>query len=217
MKQYIFLVSFFFIFSNSYSQALQKGNLDLHAGAGFGVYTFTSNDYEENTTNGVPGLLNLGLAYQVTDGLSLGIDYERNGFVTDSDSNTKAVTQNFSLTVGYNVINGDKNVLQAFFQLGTSSFRFDNFNDQDYLTSRGSQIQLGAAWKHYFGETFGMFLNFSVPYYSYNEFKNSSGDVYKIGRVVNINGVPTFESKVYQAKMVGVNFRAGLAFKFGGG
>jgi len=217
MRKIIVLASLLLIISNTFSQALQKGNLDVRVGAGFGIYTFTSNDYEDNTTNALPGLFNLGLAYQISDAFSLGLDYERNGFVTDPDSNNKAISQNVGITAGYNFVNGEKNVLLAFFQLGYSSLRIDDFNESEYVTTRGSQIQLGAAWKHYFGETLGMFINFSIPFYSYNEFKNSKGDVYEVSRVTSVNGIPTIESKVFQAKMTGVNFRAGLAFKFGGG
>ena len=70
MKKCLFYALFLFTFSSAFSQALQKGNFDLHAGVGFGIYTFSSNDYEDNSTNAYPGLINLGLAYQISDELA---------------------------------------------------------------------------------------------------------------------------------------------------
>lgn len=213
MKKSIALVFLVLINFCARSQALSKGNFDLHLGTGFGFYTLTSNDYKNNSSGAVPGLLNLGLAYQISDGFSLGLDYERNGFVTDRDSNTKAVSQNFGLTAGYNFLNKEKNVLQGFFHVGSSSFRFDNFNDQEYVVAKGTQLQFGVKWMHYFGETAGLFMNLSLPYYNYTEFKNSNGDVYKVTE--HVNGIPTGNSRVFQASMTGINLRIGLALKFG--
>lgn len=215
MKKVFLVFTSFLLTSATFSQVLVKGVIDVHTGLGFGIYSLKSNDYEDNTGGALPGLFNAGASYQITDGFFLGLDYERNGFATESDSNEKAVSQNFGLTGGYNFLNKEKNALQVFLTVGTSRFRYDNFNSEDYITSRGTQVQLGLTWKHYFGETFGMFMNFSIPYYSYNEFSNSKGDRYEVGRVVTVNGIPEYESKVFQLTMSGVNFRAGITLKFG--
>lgn len=194
------------------AQVLKKGNIDTYLGVGFGYYTLNSNLFENETSAVVPGLINLGAAYQITDGFALGLDYERNGFVTNADSNNKAVSQNFGLRASYNVLNKEKNALKAFIVLGTSTFRFDDLDTKNYAVSRGSQFQIGGEWKHYFGGKLGMFLNFSIPFYSYNEFKDEDGDVWEDSR---LNGT-VIETRVVQIKMNGVNFRTGITFKFGG-
>jgi len=216
MRKLLFLALAITTISSVFSQALVKGNFDIHLGTGFGVYTLTTNDYTDNTTGAVPGLLNIGAGYQITDAFVLGIDFERNGFATDPDSNNRAISQNFGLTAGYNFLNKEKNVLQAFLHVGTSNFTFENLDNQNDVKASGTQIQFGMAWKHYFGEVAGMFINFSIPYYSYNTFKNSDGDTYEVGRTTIVNGQPKYESRVFQATMTGVNFRIGLALKFGG-
>lgn len=215
MKSYFKMMAIFIVtYTNVESQILTKGDVDISLGVGFGIYTFTTNDYEDNSTAALPGLVNINAAYQLSDKFALGITFERNGFVTDPDSNIRATSLNFGLTAGYNIVNSEKNVLQPFLVVGSSNFRFDNYNNQDYVKSNGTQVQLGLSWKHFFGETIGMFLNFSIPYYSYNEFVNSNGDTYEVSRLVTKNGVPVIESRVLQGVMSGVNFRTGVNLRF---
>ncbi|MEQ8323784.1 MAG: hypothetical protein RIC15_02230 [Vicingaceae bacterium] len=200
-----------FVVFQAQSQALQKGNVDIHLGVGFGIYSFTSNDFEDNTGAGVPGLFSLGVAYQLSDKWSLGINYERNGFVTDPDSNNRAVSNNVGLVGGFNFVNSEKNVLHVNLEAGYSTFRYDDFKDEDYVIGTGSQIQLGAGWKHYFGGVMGMYMNFSVPFFNYSQFKNSEGEQLVVRRT-NIFGITT-ESRDYSITMNGVNFRIGLLVK----
>ena len=211
MRSVLFLFITSIVFNSAYSQVLQKGNVDINAGVGFGIYTITSNDYEDEKSAGVPGLLTLGVAYQLTDAWSIGLNYERNGFVTDPDSNNKAVLNNMGITGSYNFVNGEKNVLHAFLGIGYSSFRYDNLKDEEYVVGKGPQFQLGAGWKHYFGGKIGMYMNFSVPYYNYTKFKNGDGEELKIYRT-NVLG-QVIENKTYTISMVGANFRIGLLLK----
>ena len=214
MKLFITTLLFLIISTTGFSQALQKGNIDARAGLGFGIYNFKINSFESEEGAAVPGLLNVGLAYRITDDFSLGIDYERNGFATDADSNSKVVSHNFGITAGYSFLNSEKNVLTPFLQIGAGGLRFDNFDNQEYVTASGIQVQLGLAWNHYFGETFGMFANVSVPGYFYSKFKNSKGDVYEDSRVVIDNqGNASLETRVVNGTMTGVNIRLGLALK----
>ncbi len=207
------LLVIFFSFA-AYAQALQKGNIDVHAGVGFGIYNFTIKSFETENADAVPGLINLGASYRISDAFSLGLDYERNGFVTDADSNEQVVSQNFGITAGYSLVNSDKNVLTPFFQIGATRLKFENFDNQDYVTASGLQLQFGLAWNHYFGERFGLFINASTPYYSYNKFKSSNGDVYEESRIVNDSqGNPIVETRVVDGNMTGINIRLGLALK----
>ncbi|MEQ8360282.1 MAG: outer membrane beta-barrel protein [Cytophagales bacterium] len=214
MKLFITSFLILLISNTGFSQALQKGDIDVHAGLGFGIYNFTIKAFETENADAVPGLLNAGAAYRISDAFALGIDYERNGFVTDADSNSKVVSQNFGITAGYSLLNSDKNVLTPFFQIGATRLKFENFDNQDYVTANGLQLQFGLAWNHYFGERFGMFINASAPYYSYSKFKSSNGDVYEESRVVNDSqGNPVVETRVVDGYMTGVNIRLGLALK----
>ena len=172
MKKVLGISAAIFFTLNIYSQSIEKGDFLIKAGVGFGVYSLSSNDYEESSNAGVPGLIPLSLTYHVSEKFGLGLEYERNGFVTDS-SHKKAISHNFGVKASYNFVNSEKNTLSAFFYLGSSSFRFDNFDDRDYITGSGSLVQFGSEWNHFFGEKIGMFINFSIPYFSYNTFKYS--------------------------------------------
>ncbi len=217
MKRFILLIISAFFMQSAFSQIMQKGNFDIRAGVGFGVYNFNTTAYEDNQHSAVPGLFNLGIAYQISDDFSLGLDYERNGFVTDDSTDSKVVSQNIGVTASYHFINGEKNALAAFLTVGTSNLKFEDFDDSETVTARGTQVQVGLAWRHYFSDNFGFFLNTSFPYYSYNEFKNSNGDVYEDSRIVTgPGGVPIIESRTVSGVMTGINLRIGLALKFGG-
>jgi hypothetical protein len=193
------------------AQVLQKGNFDIHAGLGFGVYGVTSNDFDDDNSSGVPGLVSLGVAYQVSDDWSLGINYERMGFLTESDSNNKAVANNFGAVVAYNIVNNDKNAFNVSLEIGYSSFRYDDFKEQEYVIGSGPEFQLGTSWKHYFGDKIGMYLNLSVPYFYYTNFKNGDDDKLKVYQYDSQGAV--IDERLFNVSMVGVNFRFGMLIK----
>lgn len=196
------------------AQALEKGDFDVKAGLGFGVYSLSSNEFEDNSGAGIAGLINVSGVYQFSNAFSAGLDFERNGFATDQDSNQRARSLNFGFVLNYNLLNAEKNVIQPFLQFGWSNFTFDNYDQGDYVQSRGSYFQLGLTWKHYFTDGFGMFVNASCPWYSYNEFQNSKGQTYEISRNTGTLSNPDVETRVFQVHMMGLNVRTGLAFKF---
>jgi hypothetical protein len=193
------------------SQALQKGDLDIHAGTGFGILNLTTNDFEDDQHTGVPGLLSLGVAYQFNEKWSVGLNYERMGFLTEADSNEKAVTHNFGLISYYNLSNNEKNVFSILLDAGISSFRYDDFKEEDYVTSTGFMIQPGGSWKHYWGDHIGFYLNLSVPIAYYSEFRNKDDDLLEVSEYDAQSMV--IRSRVFDLSMVGVNFRAGLVLK----
>jgi len=211
MKYFIVLAISVLTINTTNAQALLKGDVDIHAGVGFGVYGITSNDFDDSKSTGVPGLISLGAAYQLSDAWSVGLNYERNGFATDPDSNHKAILNNIGIVGAYNFVNSDKNVLNVAVELGFSSFRYDDFKNEEYVIGTGPQFQFGAGWKHYFGGKVGMYMNFSVPFYKYSKFKNADGDELKVyqrdvfGQVI--------EEKTYTISMSGANFRIGLLLK----
>ncbi|MEQ8562085.1 MAG: hypothetical protein RID18_11310, partial [Cytophagales bacterium] len=75
MKLFITSFLILLISNTGFSQALQKGDIDVHAGLGFGIYNFTIKAFETENADAVPGLLNAGAAYRISDAFALGIDY----------------------------------------------------------------------------------------------------------------------------------------------
>ena len=208
----IILSLFFYGFGTSIGngQALTKGDFDIHLGTGFGIFSITTNDFEDNQHTGVPGLFSLGVAYQLNDKWSIGINYERMGFLTEADSNEKAVTQNFGIIGSYYFSNNEKNAFSTFLEVGGSSFRYDDFKQEDYVTSSGFMIQPGVSWKHYWGKA-GFYLNFSIPYAYYDEFRNKDDDVLTVSEYDPQAMV--IRSRQFDLNMIGVNFRAGLVLR----
>ena len=211
MKNIIISLLAIFAVNQASAQALEKGDFDIHVGLGFGIYSVTSNDFEDDNSAGVPGLFSVGIAYQLSDKWSLGLKYERMGFLTEADSNHKAVSNNFGVVVAYNFINAEKDILNASFETGYSSFRYDDFKDQAYVIGSGPEFQLSATWKHYFGEKFGMYMNMSVPYFYYTNFKNGEDDKLKVASYDSQGNL--IEERLFSVSMVGVNFRVGLLLK----
>jgi hypothetical protein len=180
MKKLILIFVSLFILNGSFAQNNQKGDFEIHAGLGFGVYGITSNDFEDNNSSGVPGLVSLGVSYQLSEKWNLGLNYERLGFLTEADSNEKAVANNIGVIIGYNIVNNEKNVININLETGFSSFRYDDFKEEEYVIGTGPEFQLGGTWKHYWGDHLGMYLGMSIPYFYYSEFKNKDGDALEV-------------------------------------
>ena len=115
------------------------------------------------------------------------------------------------LVLSYSVVNGEKNTLDLLFEAGMSKFRFDDFNDEEYVDGVGPELQIGGSWRHYFGDRIGMYMNLTLPYYHYASLKNADGEELKTYKKDNIGFI--LEERPYSISMSGVNFRAGLLIK----
>ena len=208
MKYLLTGIATLVLFYSSEAQAIQKGDVEIRAGVGFGIYSITSNDFIDDHSAGVPGLVSLGIGYQISDRWILGLNYERMGFITESDSNTKAVSNNIGLMAGYTILNSDKNSFMLSFEAGSSSFRYDDFKDEAYVIGSGPEFQLGGTWKHQFGKTVGMYINFAIPYFYYTNFENDDDDKLKVYQKDSQGLV--IDERIFAVSMIGMNLRVGL-------
>jgi hypothetical protein len=209
MKSILTLLVGFLLFTNtSFSQCTKKGDIDGKVGFGFGIYNLANNDETEQNSGGVPGLITLSSAYALGDRWSLGLQYERNGFLTNKDSSDAARSHNLGLAGTYRFVNREKVAFYVDLILGISSFTYEKNQINgtlDKVTSSGSNLQLGLGMKQYFGQHIGWFWELAFTNYSYKKFTNKDGDVLKTddGKFNNL-----------EIKMTGGNLRVGVCYKF---
>jgi len=194
------------------AQAIQKGDFEISAGSGFGFYGLATNEFEDNTNFGLPGVISLGVSYQLSNSFGLGINYERNGFLTDPDSNNKAVSNSIGLAVAYNVVNAEKNAVSLTLEVGGSGFRYDDFKNEDYVVSTGGHLKLGGHYRHYFNDHLGFYLKLNLSSFTYTSFENQNGDQFKVYRLNDFGFIT--DERNFELRMIGMNFGFGLQYKF---
>lgn len=193
-----------------FSQAVEKNDIEIGLGAGFGIYGTSDNNPDADTTNensmAAAGLLNFSFHYAIFKNFSIGILAERNGYITNKDSSNKGVSLNLGLDCQYRLINKEKTLIFADIFGGFSNFRYDNLSYHEYVTGNGVCFQLGIGFKHYFSKTIGMFIQSNYALYPYKKLVDSKNNVLKTGPVNN--------QKDYQIKISGLNLKLGLTFHF---
>lgn len=193
-----------------FSQAVDKKDVEIGIGTGFGIYGTSDNNPETDTTDennmAAAGLLNLSIHYAIVKNFSIGILAERNGYVTNRDSSNKGVALNLGLDCQYRLMNKEKTLIFGEIFCGYSNFRYDNLSYHEYVTGNGLCFQLGIGFKHYFSKTIGMFIQSNYAFYQYKKLVDSKNNILKTGSVNN--------QKDYGIKMSGLNLKLGLTFHF---
>ena len=203
MKKVILSLVLSTIFISAQAQ-YEPGDIDISLGTGFGFYGAKTNDSDVDTSgvNAAAGLLNLGVNYTIANNYSIGLNFERNGFLTDTTT-AYGYTMNYKLNFQYRFINGEKNALGLQAGVGMSSLKFVDENSTDYVKGNGLTYEFVLLFHHYFGERFGMFINAGYGNYSYKELRDQDGDLW----LSDDNS----ESKTFS--LSGVNARIGIQFK----
>ncbi len=195
------------------AKTLEGGEVLFDAGLGFGVHIFSTNEEEGNIGGGVPGLLYAGIGYNVLPNLALGVIYERNGYLTDPDSAFQVVSNNLGLSLNYHVFNRNNILLDLGMTFGTSSFRFENFRNNESLESQGSQVKFLAGIKRYFNDNIGVYMAFTVPIHSYKTFKDQDGNVYEIYDYNSLDFPIPDSKRNFEISLSGFNFNFGMTVK----
>lgn len=189
----------------TFAQAIKKGNIEISAGTGFGIYgtsdNESNNDTAKNNNTAAAGLLNVSCKYAISEKFSLGFILERNGFAHDSSN--KAHSLNVGLNAQYLFVNKDKNIIYFDFVGGYSNFKYVDESSKNWVTSNGLNLQPGIGFKHYFGENLGFYLQSNYAFYSYKKLVGDNGEILK-----------TSKSEDYNIKLSGLNVKVGLLIKF---
>ncbi len=186
----------------------EPGNISITAGGGIGLYGANSNDIEDTLSgvNAGSGLIELNVNYSIMDRLAVGVNFERNGFITEVDSvnsQTYGNSLNYRLDLTYRLTNSEKNSLYVRTLLGMSSFKFGDNSNSTYVKSTGFCYEFDLGVQHHFGETVGFFFNAGWAGYNYNELTDQDGVVVETSN----NSAP------FRVSFSGVNTRLGLLFR----
>jgi hypothetical protein len=196
----------FFVFS----QAVEKNDIEIGIGTGFGIYGTSDNNPDKDTTDensmAAAGLLNFNIHYAILKNFSIGILAERNGYVTEKDSSNKGISLNLGLDCQYRLMNKEKTLIFGEIFGGYTHFRYDNLNQNEYVVGTGICFQLGIGFKHYFSKHIGMFVQSNYAIYPYNKLVDPHNNTLKIG--------PVNDQKDYSIKISGLNLKLGLTFHF---
>jgi hypothetical protein len=190
----------------TFSQAIQKNNLELAAGVGVGIYGTSSNDSSSVNSMAAAGLIHLSLDYAMSNKFGVGLLFERNGFITERDSANKGVSLNAGLDVKYRVLNSEKTTIYFSLAGAYSYFRYDDIRNDAWVSGNGFSLQPGIGFSHYFTKTVGLFIQSKYASYSYKKLQDTHGNVLQTNHLIN--------NKDFSLKISGLNLKLGLTFKF---
>lgn len=204
----IFLMSTLLYFTGT--AQYEQGDIDFGLGGGIGVYGGSTNDVDEVDTTGGPDaaavLFNIDVNYAVIEELSIGVDFERNSFITQDDStdtDSYGNSNNFKFNVQYRFVNSEKNCLALEGGIGMSAFKFGDNISNEYAKGSGLTYEFGLDYQHYFGENVGMFINVGYGGYQYKELRNQANEVWRTNN----------DTDNIEVVFSGVNIRVGLQIK----
>jgi hypothetical protein len=202
-----FSVTAFFIFISLSAQSFDKGVKVVEAQFELGAYSTTSHDKINNTTDDKNGtatkIVNGSFEYGVLPWLGVGTKVQYDIYFSNDSVTPKPTAHSFdwSATGNVHVVRKDHFDLVLGANFGVSFFHYglnDPLNSQ--ANGTGSWIDLHLSPRFYFGDHFGINLNFAYANFNYpNVVEKSSAQT-------SINA--------FSLKGSGGNFGAGLQFRF---
>ena len=211
MRTFLLLISTVFFINHTHAQ-YESGNMDIELGGGVGLYGVTSNDPADSSSGvgAATGMAHIGFNYAVIPRLSIGLNYERSGFATRSDSSgsNSANANNFRLNIVFRMLNIERSALSINASVGMSSFKITSRINGDYITSNGFSFELGIRYQVMFGKHIGMYQQTSYDYFKYSKLKvyDSTND----GEVIELSN----STIPLAITLNGANIRLGLVVKF---
>lgn len=187
----------------SFAQSSLKGRFTLHAGTGAGLYLASTNQKADKDNNALAGCMSLGLNYQITQRLGVGLAIWRNGFATNKDSNTTVSNGNFGLYVNYLLLGKDYSGLYVVGGLGGTSLNYNNKNKQEEGNTSGVFTMLGLRYQRYFGDHLGWYFEGGAAGYQYKKLEAKYGD-----------GSQSTNER-WEMGVTGMELRIGLQYTFG--
>lgn len=200
-----FLVIAFLMLTFAVISQGQDKKLNFYTGGAFGIYGGSTNDPNEKDSTAIDagcGIFSITGDYSFREKFYTGITFERNGFLTDSNSNDHAYSINL-LVSGSFKIGTEKNKFVFTVAPGFSFIKYQDGSTGNYVTGNGVVFQVGIQWDHFFTENIGMFIQPAFASYGYKELKDKNGDISKLANGNNL-----------ELKLYGINLKAGLALQF---
>ncbi len=206
-KKTILIVLLFFACNFIFSQSLQKGNFDIDAGIGLGLYSVTSNDISEASENSMALkiLFPININYFIFDKFSVGLTMQYNSFALNRDSTSNyARTSNFGINSKILLLNNPDDIIFLDLCIGYSEFIWRNRKKIEGLNGFGYFYNIGFGFNHYFNNSLGFYFHVANTVYQYNMLYNNRDLVITVEEgieplVINLSGF---------------NFAIGLCLKF---
>jgi hypothetical protein len=205
----ILLLFVFAVFTvlNAFPQAVVSGNFETGAGMGFGIFQLSGNDTASENSLAASGILQGHFQYAPIDRLSLGIVFQRNGFLTNKDSGQSAQTYLLGAGIQYRAINAESTVIYFGLTGGPSWMNFYDDKEDNYVKGEGYWIDLTAGARYYITYKAGIFIEMAYVKKHLTNFDDKNHDMLMVG--------PYTSRSKFEMDMAGMNLRVGVNFKFG--
>ncbi|MFH2141641.1 MAG: hypothetical protein ABIJ97_04415 [Bacteroidota bacterium] len=177
MKNFIVLTIFFLISFLAVCQSFQKGNYDLKAGLGAGIFSIETNDPADSSIQGI-GMITINYPvqfhYSIRDKWSLGFSLAKNHIITNIESNNVYANLNhIGAIVQYRVANEQDDAINLDASFGYTGFSWNDKKRKEKISGDGSFFQLGASYNHYFTNVSGIYFNFNFVTIELKDIKNT--------------------------------------------
>ena len=206
-KIILLFVMLIMIVVRAYPQAVESGNFEAGAGTGFGLFQLNHNDSSGSNNPALSGILQGHFQYAPINNLSVGILFQRNGFVTDRDSGRSVQTYLFGGGIHYRAINSENTVIYFGLSGGPSWMHFYDKGQDNYVNGEGYWLDLVAGTRYYITNKAGIFVEISYNKQHLTHFDDKNNNLLMVGPVNN--------RQEFVLNMTGMNLRIGLNFKFG--
>ena len=207
MKIIKYLLTVFLLFAlfPVFSQVVEKGDFEIGTGLGLGIFQATNND-SGATSIAASGIIPVHIQYSPIEKIGLGLNFQRNGFLTEKDSGNSVQSYLLGFSLMYRAINGEKTVL--FFQAaaGKSWIHYSDASIQNYVNGSGYWVDLSAGMRFYFTEHLGMFTEIAYNKQHFTNFEDKNNTLYTVTH--------SGQTENFWLTLAGMNLRLGLNIKF---
>lgn len=210
LKSLLLIILISCVSNQLFSQAFEKGNINIDLGLGFGAFGTRATFKDANTkleysvTDGAAStIIPLAFEYGISNKIGLGLQIGTSNYFIDKKDSTnvsKSVRSvDFALKFNFHLLNANRNDLFISLGLGGSSINWEFENTSETYSGSGTYFTLGLTDRIFFTDNIGILFNLGYTGYNYNNVKTSSGN-------------PILDNLTWSVK--GINFGTGLAVKF---
>lgn len=191
-----------------FSQAVTKGSFETGAGLGFGLFQASNNDTTPGTATAASGVLQAHFQYAPIDDISLGLMFQRNGFLTERDSGNKVSSLLAGAGIQFRAVNGENTTLYFGLSGGPAWMHYYNGADSNYVDGEGYWMDFVAGTRYFITHKAGIFVELAYHKQQYSHFDDKNNNLLMVG--------PYTDRREFRLGLNGMNLRVGLNFKFGG-
>lgn len=203
MKQIIFI--FLVIIPSIFLKSQVNSRFSMNNTLGVGLYINKTNDETDslqNKINTYTSVVSCNMNYHVTNNWHIGIEIDKNDFLTENDSNNTGDAYNLYLKNSFLLVNTNERNVLFFANIGYSSQLIGRNYSPDYQSGRGVSFQIGIGYEYMINKYVRLNFQPKINYNRYQTFTNENNEM-----------VLVKNSKTnYKSELLGVVFLAGIKF-----